>query len=102
MENEARRIFHCFGPCPARGDGIGIAIEGVDGRPGVEQGAGIAARPEGRVHDHVARSRGQRGDHFVEQDGDMRRGHTFFPLVRASASSIRQAACAPSQPSPRA
>ena len=84
----------------AIGDRIGVAVEGVDLRPLVEDRARIAARAEGRVDDHVARLGIERGDHLVEEDGDMRLAHLRFAFASASATSAWQAALAAAQSSP--
>ena len=47
--------------------------------PRIEDGAGVAARAEGRVDDDVARLRVERVDHFVQQDGDMGSGARSLP-----------------------
>jgi hypothetical protein len=95
VENKARRVFRSFRPGSARGDGVGIAIEGVDGGSRVEQRAGIAARTEGRIDEHVARLGRKRRNHFVEQDRDMGGAHFPFP----SAWNCAQAAFAAAQAS---
>ena len=107
MENEPRGVFHCLGPYPrifaCRLNRIGVAVERMDGRAGIEQAAGIAARAEGRVDHQRAGHHRQRGDRLVEQDrdmgGDLRgRAHGFFAL--ASACMWRQASWKPSNPAP--
>ncbi len=109
MEHEPLGIGAGFGPFTAFGDGIGITVEGMHDGPAIEQRAGIAAGTEGRV-DNDRTGRGiERFDHLVEQDGDMgrvRHVHAAAPfplafaLAAVSEASARQAACAPSQPSP--
>ena len=99
MENEARRVFPGFREARARGDGIGIAVERVDRRAALEKRPGVAPGAESGIDDNVARLRVERGDDFVEQDGDVRLGHFLRPFP-ASMARLRQAACGPSQPSP--
>ncbi len=96
MEHEARRDFARLGPGLPGGDGIGVAVEGMDGRAAIEDRAGIAARAEGRVDHHVARLRAERRDNLVEQDRDVRRAHLRLPFC-ASAWSRRQETLAPSK-----
>ena len=56
----------------AIGDGIGIAVEGDDLRPPAQHRTGIAACPERAVDMRLAGRDGERIEHFVEQDGDVR------------------------------
>ena len=65
MRVERQAVFVFGDHRRAVGDRIGVAIEGVDLRPLVEDRAGIAARAEGGIDDHVARLRVERGDHLV-------------------------------------
>ena len=69
---------------PPGRDRIGIAIEGVDGGPGIEEAAGVAASAEGCVYHDPARTGLDRFGNFVEQDRDVRRGrHARFAPVFA-------------------
>ncbi len=100
LQDQPRRLFGGLGPLACGGDRIGIAVERVDGGPGIEQAAGIAPGAECRVDDHAARLRIERGDRLVEQDRDVPKGvwhaHAFLPLPPELPASARQAACGPS------
>ena len=80
----------------ARSNRIGIAVEGMNTRAGIEQRGRIAARTEGGIDNRHAFARTDRGDHFIEQHGNVRgvlRDHAAPPL-RAPAISVSHAACA--------
>ncbi len=100
MQHQPRRILARFGPVAASSDGVGIAVEGVDDRARIEKSARIAACAEGRVDHDVAGLDRQCGEHFVEQDRNVRGGTAHLRLASDSATSARQIACALSQPSP--
>lgn len=75
---------------------VGIAVEGVHAGASFQQRGGVPARAEGRIDNGHAGTRGQRGDHFVEQHGDVWSGlgHSAAPFL-AVTISLAQAACAP-------
>src|SRR3546814_18359938 len=56
------------------GYGIGIAVEGKDLRTMVHHRRAIAARAEGAIDMTLARGNGERGQHFIKEDGNMRCG----------------------------
>ena len=78
-------------------DRIGIAIEGEHRRPLGEHGARIAAGAERRIDVALAGQDSERIDHFIDQDGNVRRiggrrvegGHSVTPF---SAMKKRAAA----------
>ena len=71
VEHQPRRVGLRLRPGAPGGDRVGIAVERVHGRAGVEDRAGVAAGAEGRVDDHVARLRRERCEHLAEEDGDV-------------------------------
>ena len=84
-------------------EGSQVQLHAADGRMAVnagrarfEQRGGVTARAEGRIDDGHAGARGDRGDHLVEQHGDVGgilRHHAALPFL-APAISFSQAACA--------
>ena len=94
MQNEARWVFRQLGPPLGILERGRIAVEGVHRGPCVEESARIAASAERAVDDQLVLYGPQRGNHFVEEDGDVggRGAHFFLPFSRASFSSARQAA----------
>ena len=99
VQHQPRRIDLRLGPCLARRDRIGIAVESVDRRATFEQRTRITAGAEGGVDHDIAGLRIERGDHFVQQDGNVR-GTGHLPLAFTSARKLAQAAFAPAQSSP--
>ena len=59
--------------------GSGIAVESDDAGPGVQQGAGIAASPEGAVDDGCAPHGLESFENLAHEDGDMRGAHPAPP-----------------------
>ena len=100
MQDQPWRLFMGLGPAGTAGDGIGIAVERVDGCPGIEQAPGISAGTERGIDHHRAGFRSKRADHFIQQHRDVRgplalslsRGHLRPFALAASAESIAQAA----------
>ena len=83
VEDQARRLGPGFSPFATGGDGIGIAVEGVNGRPGIEQLAGITTGTKGGVNHHTTGTRRKGREHFIEQNRHMRSGGGHlrpFPL----------------------
>ena len=99
VEHEARRLLAGLGPLASGGNGVGIAVESVDRRPALEDRAGVSAGAERGVDNEVAGPRVERGDHLVEEDGDVRRTHFLRPLA-ASAWNLRHEALARSSCGP--
>ena len=94
MEHETALVSRCHRL--ACRDGIGIPVEGVHVCARLEKGTAVAARAEGCIDDRHARRRADRGDHLVEQHGDVGRLRRHAaPPFRAAAISLAQLACAP-------
>ena len=109
VQHQPGWVFAAFGPRLAQGKRGRIAVKGVNRRASIEQAAGITARTERGIDDDRAGGRGQRRDHFVEQNWDVGRspfvlswskGHLRPFPARACASRSAQASCASSQSEP--
>lgn len=97
MQHQPGRIGAAFIPQLPGCDRIGIPIEGVHHRTGIQEGPRIATSAEGGVDHHIAGLQRKRRNHFIKEDRNVRRRHLRFALARASVSSSRQSACWPAQ-----
>src|SRR3546814_8973492 len=69
--DERQRAALCSHKRMPFGYGIGIAVEGKDLRTMVHHRRAIAARAEGAIDMTLARGNGERGQHFIKEDGNM-------------------------------
>ena len=99
MQHQPRRVLAGFRPALPGGDGIGIAVEGMDDGAGIEQGARIAAGAEGRIDDDRAGDQSERHQHFVAQHGNVCNFAHFLlssPLRKLAQAALATAHCDPS------